>query len=160
MPNRIITDISDYIFVSGEPQKVDAIFLPGGSHPEQPEYAAELYRQGLTDWIVPSGGISVKEEKWHGVRSKAEIYSGAYRSCCEFLTDVLVKNGVPQTAIIEESKSGHTRHNAFFSRNAVDEKGVTIKSAIIVCKAFHARRCLMLYQMAFPNVDMTVCPVH
>ena len=36
MPNRIITDISDYIFVSGEPQKVDAIFLPGGSHPEQP----------------------------------------------------------------------------------------------------------------------------
>ena len=69
MPNRIITDISDYIFVSGEPQKVDAIFLPGGSHPEQPEYAAELYRQGLTDWIVPSGGVSVKEEKWHGVLS-------------------------------------------------------------------------------------------
>ena len=84
MPNRIITDISDYIFVSGEPQKVDAIFLPGGSHPEQPEYAAELYRQGLTDWIVPSGGVSVKEEKWHGVRSKAEIYSGDYRSDCEF----------------------------------------------------------------------------
>lgn len=133
MPNRIITDISDYIFVSGEPQKVDAIFLPGGSHPEQPEYAAELYRQGLTDWIVPSGGVSVKEEKWHGV---------------------------PQTAIIEESKSGHTRDNAFLSRKAVDEKGIMIKSGIIVCKAFHARRCLMLYQMAFPNVDMTVCPVH
>ena len=160
MPNRIITDISDYIFVSGEPQKVDAIFLPGGSHPEQPEYAAELYRQGLTDWIVPSGGVSVKEEKWHGVRSKAEIYSGDYRSDCEFFTDVLVKNGVPQTAIIEESKSGHTRDNAFLSRKAVDEKGIMIKSGIIVCNAFHARRCLMLYQMAFPNVDMTVCPVH
>lgn len=65
-----------------------------------------------------------------------------------------------QTAIIEESKSGHTRDNAFLSRKAVDEKGIMIKSGIIVCKAFHARRCLMLYQMAFPNVDMTVCPVH
>lgn len=49
MTNRIITDISDYIFVSDEPQIVDAIFLPGGSHSEQPEYAAELYRQGLAE---------------------------------------------------------------------------------------------------------------
>ena len=30
----------------------------------------------------------------------------------------------------------------------------------IVCKVFHTRRCLMLYQMAFPNVDIRVCPVH
>ena len=33
-------------------------------------------------------------------------------------------------------------------------------SFLIVCKAFHARRCLMLYQMAFPSVDFKVCPVH
>ena len=101
MTNRLITDISDFIFVSEEPQKVDAIFLPGGSHPEQPEYAAELYRKGLAEWIVPSGGVSVKEEKWHGVRSKAEIYNGDYQSDCEFFTDVLVKNGVLPTVIIE-----------------------------------------------------------
>ena len=44
MQNRIISDISSYIFVSDELQKADAIFLPGGSHPEQPEYAAQLYR--------------------------------------------------------------------------------------------------------------------
>ena len=36
MNNRIIVDISNFIFVSDKPQKVDAIFLPGGSHPEQP----------------------------------------------------------------------------------------------------------------------------
>lgn len=157
--NRIITDISNYIFVSDEPQKVDATFLPGGSHPEQPEYAAELYCKGLAKWLVPSGGINVKSDKWHGVRSKAEIYDGDYHSDCEFFTDVLVKNGVPITAIIEENKSGHTRDNAFLSRKAVDENGVEIKTAIIVCKTFHARRCLMLYQMAFPNVDIKVCPV-
>lgn len=106
MPNRIITDISDYIFVSGEPQKVDAIFLPGGSYPEQPEYAAELYRQGLTDWIVPSGGVSVKEEKWHGVRSKAEIYSGDYRSDCEFFTDVLVKTAFRRLRSLKKASRG------------------------------------------------------
>lgn len=160
MNNRIITDITNFIFVSDEPEKVDAIFLPGGSHPEQPEYAAKLYHQGFAKWLIPSGGISVKADKWPGVRSKADIYNGNYQSDCEFFTDVLLKNGVSASAIIEEDKAGHTRDNAFLSRKVVDEKGVDIKTALIVCKAFHARRCLILYQMAFPNVDIKVCPVH
>ena len=144
MNDRIMTDIATFIFVADEPEKVDAIFLPGGSHPEPPEYAAELYRKGYAKWLIPSGGLSVKRDKWPGVRSKADIYSGNYQSDCEFFTDVLLKNGVP----------------AFLSRKAVDERGIDIKTALIVCKAFHARRCLMLYQMAFPDVDIKVCPVH
>lgn len=160
MEHRIITDISNFIFVSDEPEKADAIFLPGGSHPEQPEYAARLYHQGYAKWLILSGGISVKRDKWPGVRAKADIYNGGYQSDCEFFTDVLLKNGVPAPAMIGEDKSGHTRDNAFFSRKAVDERGVEIKTALIVCKAFHARRCLMLYQMAFPDVEIKVCPVH
>lgn len=160
MTNRIIEDISQFIFVADEIQKVDAIFLPGGSHPEQPEYAAELYRKGYAKWLIPSGGVSVKRDKWPGVRSKAEIYDGDYHSDCEFFIDVFLKNDVPTSAIIGEDKSGHTRDNAFFSRKVVDESGIEIKTAMIVCKAFHARRCLMLYQMAFPDVNFIVCPVH
>lgn len=160
MLNRIITDISDYIFISDEPEKADAVFLPGGSHPEPPEYAARLYQEVYAKWIIPSGGVSVKRDKWPGVRSKAEIYDGDYKSDCEFFTDVLLKNGVPASAIIGEDQSGHTRDNAFLSRKAADERELEIKSALIVCKAFHARRCLMLYQMAFPAVKIKVCPVH
>ena len=158
--NKIISDISDYIFISNEPEKVDAIFLPGGSHPEQPEYAAELYHKGYAKWVIPSGGVSVKRDKWPGVHSKAEIYNGDYQSDCELFVDVLIKNSVPVDAIIREDKSGHTRDNAFLSRKVVDESGIEIKTALIVCKAFHARRCLMLYQMAFPDVEIKVCPVH
>ena len=159
MNNRIINDITNFIFVEDKPQKVDAIFLPGGSHPEQPEYAVELYHKGYAKWLIPSGGVSVKRDKWPGVRSKADIYNGDYQSDCEFFTDVFVKNGVPADAIIGEDKSGHTRDNAFLSRMVVDEKGIEIKTAIIVCKAFHARRCLMLYQMAFPDTKFYDCPV-
>ena len=159
MTKRIISDISDFIFVSDTPCKVDAIFLPGGSHPEQPEYAAELYRKGYAKWLIPSGGVSVKRDKWPGVRSKADIYNGDYQSECEFFTDVFVKNGVPAEAIIGEDKSGHTRDNAFFSNKVADENGLSIKTAIIVCKAFHARRCLMLYSLAFPDTKFYVCPV-
>ena len=159
MNNRIIVDISNFIFVSNKPQKVDAIFLPGGSHPEQPEYAAKLYNKGLAEYVIPAGGVSVKRDKWPGVRSKAEIYNGDYQSDCDFFTDVLVKNGVPADAIIGEDKSGHTRDNAFFSKKVADENGLDIKTAIIVCKAFHARRCIMLYSLAFPDTKFYVCPV-
>lgn len=160
MTDRIISDITQFIFLSDEPEKADVIFLPGGSHPAQPEYAAQLYHKGFAKWLVPSGGVSVKRSQWPGVRSKADIYDGDYQSDCEFLTDALLKNGVPASAIIGEDRSGHTRDNAFLSRRAVDEAGIAVKTALLVCKAFHARRCLMLYQMAFPDVKINVCPVH
>ncbi len=160
MTNRIITDISNYIFVSDEPQVVDAIFLPGGMHPQQPEYAAELYREGYAKWLIPSGEMGVKWDTWPGVADKADIYTGQYRSESELFVDVLTKNGVPRDAILPEHTARHTRDNAFLSRKLVEEKGIRIKTAIIVCKEFHARRCLMLYQMAFPEVEFKVCPIN
>lgn len=158
--DRIITDLSNYIFVSDVPVKADAIFLPGGSHPEPPEYAAKLYREGYAQWLIPSGGVGIKREKWPGVSAKADRYRGDYHSDCEFFTDVLIQNGVPAPAVIGEDKSRHTRDNAWFTRDIAAEKGLTIKTALIVCKAFHARRCLTLYQMAFPEAEIKVCPVH
>lgn len=159
MNSKIISDITKFIFVEDEPKKVDAIFLPGGSHPEQPEYAAELYKKGFASLMIPSGGVSVKKAKFDGVKSKTEIYNGDYKTNCEFLTDALNKNGVPLTAIVGEDKSGHTRDNAFVSRKVTDQNNLKIKTAIIVCKAFHARRCLMLYGLAFPETQFYVCPV-
>lgn len=160
MNNQIITDITNFIFIKDEPRKVDAIFLPGGSHPEQPEYAAELYKNGIAPILIASGGVSVKKGKFDGVKSKANIYNKDYKTDCEFLSDVLSVNGVPPTAIIGEDKSGHTRDNAFMSRVVVDNNNLKIRTAIIVCKSFHARRCLMLYGLAFPDTKFYVCPVN
>ncbi len=156
---RIISDISEFIFVSMPAKRADAIFLPGGSHPALPEYAARLYLNGMAKLVVPAGGISIKHDKWPGVRQRADIYNGDYSSDCEFYIDVLTKNGVPESAILGEDKSRYTRDNAFFSRKACDEHNIKISSAIIVCKSFHARRCLMLYQLAFEDAELTVCPV-
>ncbi len=132
MNERIIRDISDFIFISDEPSKSDAIFLPGGSHPAQPEYAAELYRNGYAKYLIPSGGVSVKRDEWPGVKAKRDIYAGDYQTDCEFFTDVLLKNGVPASAIIGENKSGHTRDNAFMSKELVERNGIEIKTALIV----------------------------
>ena len=42
----------------------------------------------------------------------------------------------------------------------MNDNSLEIKTAMIACKAFHARRCLMLYQLAFPDTELIVCPVH
>ena len=160
MNDRIINDISNYIFVRDLPEAADVIFLPGGRHPQQPEYAAELWSRGYAKWIIPSGAMGVKWDVWPGVADKADIYTGNYRSECEFFIDVLTKNGVSRDAIIPEDKARHTRDNAFLSKEAIDKRGIQIKTALIVCKEFHARRCLMLYQMAFPEVTFKVCPIN
>ena len=156
---RIINDITDFIFVNDEPCASDIIFLPGGSDPAVPEKAAELYKNGYAPVLMPSGSVSIKSEKFAGVKVKAEIYNGDYQTDCGFYTDVLVKNGVTLSAIIIEDQSAYTKQNAMFSRKVADEHGLSIQNAIIVCKSFHARRCLMCYQFAFPQAEIKVSPV-
>ena len=156
---KIIDDITQFIFVENEPQKADVIFMPGGSDPAIPEMAAELFHAGFSSLFLPAGGVSVKSGKFAGVKRKADIYNKAYKTDCEFYVDVLLKNNVPKEVIVEESKSGHTKDNAFFSRNKLDEAGIRINTAMICCKNFHARRCLMLYQLAFPETKILVVPV-
>lgn len=158
MNKKIIDDITDFIFVSDEPQEVDVVFLPGGSFPFPAEVAATLYKGGCSPLLLPSGGVSVKHGKFGPVKSRADIYDLDYQSECEFYTDVLIKNGVPKEAILCEDKSGHTKENAFFSRKVTDKRGLVINRAIICCKSFHARRCLMLYQLAFPDAEILVVP--
>jgi len=152
-------DITNFIFISDEIQKSDVIFLPGGSDPAIPEKAAELYKSGFAPILVPSGGVGVKTGVFNGVKRKSDIYNNNYKTDCEFYTDVLLKNGVNDSAIIKEDKSGYTKENAIFTRKVLDEIGIIIKAAIVVCKSFHARRCQMCYAFAFPEAEIRICTV-
>ena len=154
-----IKDISDFIFVSDAPERADIIFIPGGSYPELPEHAARLYKEGYAPLILPTGKYSIKHGRFAGVRTKADLYTGDYPTECAFITDVLTKNGVPAGAILREDRSEYTQQNAFFSREVTDGAGLRVEKAIIVCRSFHARRCLTYWQLAFPETAFYVCPV-
>ncbi len=155
----LIKSISDFIFAADKPKPADVIFIPGGPHPEPAELAAELYIQRMAPLLVPAGKYGVKLGKFSGVWSKAEIYCGEYQTECEFLTDVLMRCGVPREVILGEEKSMHTHDNAFLSRALTDANGVVVRRGIVTCKSFHARRCQMLYQLAYPEAEILVCPV-
>lgn len=160
LPGRLIDDITEFIFISDEPRHADVIFLPGGTSPETPEYAAELYHRGIAPLLIPSGKFSIGRDRFCGVSGGYHTkYSADYKTECEFFTDVLRRAGVPESAILGEDQAGFTRENAFLSARLAAERGYRFERAIIVCKSFHARRCLMYYQFAFPDTEFIICPV-
>ena len=158
MNSRMLKDISDFIFIEDELQKADVILIPGGAYPELPELAAKLWEEGYAEYVVPSGAYAITEGKFAGVKSKKDLYTGDYETECDFYCDVLKQKGVLEKAIIREDKSQFTAQNAWFSKDILQEKGMMPKKAIICCKAFHARRCLMYYQFTFPDTEFIVVP--
>lgn len=156
MNNRIVDEITEFIFIEDKLEHVDAIFIPGGSYPELAEEASKLWLKGYAPLVIPSGGVSLKTGRFNGVKARADIYNKEYLTECEFLTDVLMINGVDKAFIIGEDKASFTRENAMFSRKLLDECGIKIKNGIICCKNFHARRALMFYQFAFPESNFYI----
>ena len=71
---------------------------------------------------------------------------------------MLIKNSVYETAILKEDNAENTYENAINSRKTTDEYNLNIKKAIICCKSFHARRCLMYYQFCYPQTEFIICP--
>jgi uncharacterized SAM-binding protein YcdF (DUF218 family) len=155
---RIINDISNFIFVEDKPQKADIIFIPGGSYPEIAEEAARLWHEGYSNIILPSGKYSVKRGYFPGPLSKVDKYNEKYNTEWDFLKTVLVQNGVDERAVLREDESEYTYQNALLSKEVTEKHNMDIEKAIICCKSFHARRCLMYYQIAYPQTEFIVCP--
>lgn len=138
--------ISDFIFVETEIKKADIILIPGGSHPQMAEKAAELYLKEYAPYILPSGGANPKLTD--------------FGSEWEFLKKTVISLGVPEDRILKEDKAQHTFDNARLSYKMIQSFDNAMKSAIIVCKAYHSRRALLTYQTVFPpDFTFYICPV-
>ena len=122
--------------------------------------AAELFKKGMADWILPSGKYSVVNGKFSGVLEKSNVYNKEYGTEWEFLRDVLIKNGVPDQKILKEDQATFTYENAIYSRQVTDHAELEIERAILCCKSYHARRCLMYYQLLYPKTEFYVVPVN
>ena len=150
--------LTDFIFIGNEPEPSDIIFVPGNGYPQMAEMAASFYKKGLAPLVLPSGRYYIYDDGFDGVKTHQEIYTGPYETEWAFLKDVLMINGVPEEAILKEDQASYTYQNAINSRRVTDEAGLEIKRAIICCLAAHARRCLMYYQLLYPETTFFVCP--
>ena len=158
MYHRFIEQISEFIFAEDEPEKADIIFIPGNGYSQMAEKAAALYGKKYAPFVLPSGKYSISSGEFSGVSGKKEKYDGNYHTEWEFLRDVLIKNGVPESVILREDQATYTWQNALFSRKATDLLGIKVSKAILCCKNYHARRAFMYYQRAYPEAEILVCP--
>lgn len=140
------TSVTDIVFVKDELKKSDIILIAGGSRAELAEEAFRLYNDGFADYILVSGGKNKKLT--------------SHETECDFLCDILIQMGVPETQLIREDQASNTVENAIFSKQKCEEHKRVVTSAILVCKAYHSRRCKMTYQIHMDDsVDFCVSPI-
>ena len=159
MNQAFLDQITEFVFAEHKLEEADIIFIPGSGHPQLAEEAARLYPQGWAPWILPSGRYSITTGKFSGVLDKQECYQGSYETEWDFLSQVLQEKGVPGTAILKEDRATYTYENAIYSRQVTDGMGLEIKKAILCSKPYHARRCLLYYQLLYPDTKFMVYPI-
>jgi len=130
-------------------QEADAILVlgsglsrngrPGWALTRRSSHAAELWHAGYADTIVCTGGIADNQ-----TRSEAD-------GCRE----VLMRRGVPQSAILLEERSASTEENALFSETILVENN--INSIILVTDSYHIFRAGYIFNRI--DVDVVRSPV-
>lgn len=157
---KFLRDITEFIFLEDLPEKADLIIVPGNTWPQPARRAAALYHEGMAPYIVVSGRYSKGQQTFAGAACEGDRYKGAYMTEADFLADVLIREGVPETAVLQERKAEFTLENARYIRRLLEEKKMTVKKALICCQAFHARRCRMYFEYVFQDTDVEflMCP--
>ena len=133
-------EVTKYIFAEDVLQKADIILIPGNAYPQNAERAAALYRQGYAPYILPSGKYSTLVGHFAGVCEKADRYNKEYKTEWEFLKDVLVQNGVDESAILKEDQATFTWENAKNSMYMQEEVLCIIKNLFQKRKYLSARQ--------------------
>jgi len=156
---RFIRAVTEFIFVEEQPEKADVILVPGSRKVAHAIRAAELYKAGYAPYVLPSGRYTISRGYFlplpEPLRSE---YPGEFETEWHFLKAVLMKHGVPETAILREDQATYTWENAQLSRDVLKNAGIECNTAILCCQAFHARRALLYYQAAMPDTRFIVCP--
>ena len=151
--------MTDFIFLEDVPQKADIIMIPGSGYGALADTAAALWHQSFAPLILPSGKYSKLIGHFEGTfDNHYPVSNPAPENECDYLSALLIDNNVASSAILREPQATYTYENAIFSKQITDTAQLDIHTAILCCQAFHARRCLMYYQLLYPNTRFIICP--
>lgn len=108
--------------------------------PERADAAADLFARGLTEWIMPSGGVERDAD-------------GRRMTEAEMLRERLLEHGVPDDRILLENRARTTHENMTWSLCEIVRKfGYTgIRDICIVSSPCHLRRSCAIAAYFFPH---------
>jgi uncharacterized SAM-binding protein YcdF (DUF218 family) len=116
-----------FLCVDSGPVKADVIVVLGGGGHERPRRAAELFKEHAAPHVIVSG-----------------------RGDDLINREILIKNGVPASAIQIEPKSRTTKENAQLTIKMLRQYGWN--HAIIVTSWYHSRRALACFRHYAPEM--------
>jgi uncharacterized SAM-binding protein YcdF (DUF218 family) len=139
----LLTAAGAFLIVQDPEEKADVIIvLSGGRKDERVRQGAELYRQGYAPKVLLSGG-----DELEGI------------AVPDLLRQQALHHGIPDSALLFESRSTSTAEQARFLRPLLEQHGFT--RAIVVTSNFHTRRTRYLFRRVFAGstVKPRVYPV-
>lgn len=137
----ILTCAANLLIIREEPSKADVIVVLAGEQTgERINYAVNLYKKGYSKKLLLTG--------W----SQSRMADTAFK-----MKDQALKMGVPEDAILMETKSTSTYENAAFSKEIIDDN--SFNKVILVTSSYHSRRSKYVFQKVL-NKQMKIisCP--
>ncbi|MBZ6229464.1 YdcF family protein [Streptomyces olivaceus] len=105
------------------------------------DVTAALYRDGMAPVIVFTGATS-RTTRERMPRGEAEHYR-----------ERALELGVPADAILVEPNARNTGENITLSRTLLAERGITVSSALLVCKPYEERRAYATARKLWPDAE-------
>lgn len=125
-------------------KKVDCILVLGSHDLRVAERGVDLFEQGYAPRILFSGNRGVLTA---GVFEKPEA---------DVFATVARERGVPEESILIERTSENTGENIRLSRQLLAERGLPIKSLIVVQKPYMERRSFATFKQVWPEPEVIV----
>lgn len=134
----------DYHHMHQQLEKSDCILALGSHDLRVANRAADLYLQGWAPLVIFSGGLgNLTQHMW--TEPEADQFAR-----------IAMEMGVPAEAIIIENRSTNTGENIQFTRQILEEKGLDVKSFIVVQKPYMERRSYATFKKHWPDKKLIV----
>lgn len=131
----LLKEAGNFLVIDEEPVQSDVIVILSGGGIERLVKGADLYEKGYAPYVIISNG------------AEDNLYAG-------------LKNlGVPDHAIILETKASSTTENALFTKELMEKH--QFRSAIVVSSNYHMRRVKSNFIKALANspIRLIYCSV-
>ena len=131
--------IWDYMRYEQPLSEADIIIGLGSADVRTAEWCAKLYRDGFAPKILFTGGRGrITKDLFN--QSEADVYE-----------ERALNLGVPNTAVLKESKAANTGENISLSYGCLIENGITAKKLLLVTKPYMLRRTYATFMKQWPG---------
>ena len=142
--NKDLSILWNYLCLDTNPKKSECIIGLGSILDLVPKKCAELYKQGLGDYIVFSGNCGKGTQ---GIITKTEA---------ERFSDIAIREEVPKDRILIEPQATTTYENYKYTKKLLTNNHLNPSSFLIVGKPYQERRALEIADIELENKEVTI----